>query len=158
MTGIGIVRFIFIRNCRRRINGLRMGLGFFCSIWLANINITPFKIIIRWRWSTFLSRFFLPFWYIYFRHIFLRGETGCTWWWWCSEWRIREFSTLLYRPCDTNGSYRKDCAGGMYLDSGHLYRSSLRAYARSGWYVKIRMSYELYGWFGMPSIRIESVH
>ena len=105
---------------------------------------------------TFLSRFFPPFDPSFFWRIFLCEETGCTWSLWCSERRIREFSTLLYRPCGHLGHewfVSWDC---MYLDSGRLYRSSLRAYSSLGWYVKIRMSFELYGWFGMSSIRIDS--
>ena len=56
---------------------------------------------------------------------------------------LRAAGSLIFRI--------EDCAGGMYLDSGRLYRSSLRGYPRSGWYAKIRMSYELYGLFGMTT-------
>ena len=51
--------------------------------------------------------------------------------------------------------------GDMFLDSGRrLYITVrfMRIPVRDACYVKTRMSYELHGWFRMPSIRIVSVH
>ena len=47
---------------------------------------------------------------------------------------FRSFYTDLAAIKATNCLYREDCAGGMFLDSNRLYRSSLRAYPSSGWY------------------------
>ena len=52
---------------------------------------------------------------------------------------FRPFYTDPAASWATNCLYREDCVGGMYLDSRRLYRSSLRAYPSSGWYVKICM-------------------
>ena len=65
---------------------------------------------------------------------------------------FRPFYTDPAASRATNGSYREDCAGGMYPDSGRLYRSSFRAYPSSRWYVKIRMAYELYGCWAVRSV------
>ena len=66
-TGTVIFRFIFIRNCRSRMIGLRI-LLLFCWIWLANLNITPFRIIIR------SSRFLFPFWYTFLAYFLMWGN------------------------------------------------------------------------------------
>ena len=47
MTGTDIVRFTFMRNCKSRMLGLRILFLFFCLTWLADLNITPFRITRR---------------------------------------------------------------------------------------------------------------
>ena len=47
---------------------------------------------------------------------------------------FRLFYTDLAPIRATNCLHLEDCAGGMFLDSDRLYRSSLRAHPCSGWY------------------------
>ena len=149
MTGTSIVRFIFIRNSRSRM--LYCFLYFICRIRLAVLNITPSRIITRWRWSTFLSCFFLPFWYLFFSILScvekldvlddadVPSDEFVDFW---------PFYTDPAASWATYSSHREDCAGGMYLDSRRLHHRALCAYPSSGWYIKIRMSRKLYVWFG----------
>ena len=52
-----------------------------------------------------------------------------------------------------NGWYVSRSGSSIYIAARFV-----RIPVQDAWYVKIRMSYKLYGWFGMPSKRIESVN
>ena len=143
MTWAGIVRFILITNCRSRMLGLGIMLLLFCWIRLTNLNITPFRIIIRWRWNTFLSSL-LPFRYIFIcifscvdKQDVLDDDPS-------DEFvSFRYFYTDLAAIRATNCLYLEDCTGGMYLDSGRLYSyvkiRTVRISSRMKWFGRFGM-------------------
>ena len=139
MTGTGVVRFIFIRNCRSTMLGLRLLQLFLAGFdWLTSISLPSESYQVEMAYVS--EYFFLSFWYIFFFDIFwlekldvLDDDVP-------SDIMNHEFSTLLYRPCGQL-SHELFVLCGWYV---YRYGSSVSHFAscvsQFGWYVKIRMS------------------